>query len=223
MTHVSDQYRSGKLFPTNGQLPGAPLSIIYAYNIVPATLDADGIAVAQAVGAAGNLTLNGALASGGTVTMDVPRAVSVTSSDAGDTTQTATVSGYDVYGAAMSEVIAFNGAATISGKKAFYRVTQIAISAALAGNGSAGTLDIFGMPYAIGDINYYLAVKWASALADDASTVLAAVTTTATTTTGDVRGTVVPSSAANGSRRMTAYLLITNPDTQAGLYGVTQA
>lgn len=223
MTHVSDVYRSGKLFPSNGQLPGGPLSIIYAYNIVPATLDADGIAAAQAVGAAGNLTLNGALASSGTVTLDVPRAVSVTSSDAGDTTQTATVSGYDVYGAAMSEAIAFNGAATISGKKAFYRVTQIAISAALTGNGSAGTLDIFGMPYAIGDKNYYEVVKWNSVLAADAATVLAAVTTTATTTTGDVRGTVVPSSAADGSKRLTCYLFIANPDTQAGLYGVTQA
>ena len=51
--------------------------------------------------------------------------------------------------------------------------------------------------------------------------------TTATTTTGDVRGTVVPSSSADGSRRLVVAILLTGiqcgpNSTRAGAMGVNQ-
>lgn len=222
MTHFSDGVRVGQSFTNNGnaQIPGVPSSPIAVVSVTPITLDADGISVAQAVAAPGNLLLNGALASGGSVTIDVPRAVSVTSSDAGDTTQTATFYGTDAYGIALVETIAFNGAAAISGKKAFKTVTRVAISAALAGNGSAGTTDIIGMPYAVTSRNF-LQTAYNGAQVTT-GTFVAAVATTATATTGDVRGTLVPASATDGVKVLTLWIAFPDPDTRAGIYGVAQ-
>lgn len=208
-----------------------PVGRVLTYSCVPAALVATGLAAAQAVGAAGNLTLAGSLTSGGTWTSDVAcgRAISITSSDAGDTTQTALVTGTDFLGVAMSESIAFNGAATVNGKKAFYTVTSIAISAALTGNGSAGTLDILGLPVAITDRTYMLGAQYNNTLARDTGTLVVAVATDpATTTTGDVRGTYALSGAADASKRLTLTMILKDNQvgpaaTYAGAFGVTQA
>ena len=226
MTHVGGPLRVGNFFGRNGSAdqPGGQMAVESVYDVVPATLSTTAVAAAQAVAGAGNLTINGASASGGVATFDVPRAVQIVSSNAGDTTQTALFTGKDDYGVTMSELLAFNGTTPVLGQKAFKTITQVAISAALAGNASAGNTDIFGLPYAIASVNYIMAVKWAGALADDAATVAAAdATSPATTTTNDVRGTVDPSSAADGSRRLTVYMLLANPNSRQGLYGVTQA
>jgi hypothetical protein len=71
-------------------------------------------------------------------------------------------------------------------------------------------------------------VGWDNVLAEDAATVAVAVTTTATTTTGDVRGTVAPSSAADGAKRLVVAVLLpalaAGPNaTRVGALGVTQA
>lgn len=222
MTHVSDGLRVGANFDTNGNAvdPGGPLSPIYAYNVVPIALVTDGIALAQAVAAAGDLTLNGSLASGGTVTLDVPRNVIIDSSGA-DTTQTATVYGYDVYGIPMSEAIAFNGTTAVAGQKAFKRITRVAIDALMAGNAFVGTGDVLGLPYFVSSRNYVL-TAWDGAFVTT-GTFAAGDTTTATTTTNDVRGTYTPPAATDASKRLTAYIFLSNPDTKAGLYGVPQA
>lgn len=219
MTHFSDGLRVGPVFPA-GLEPGVAVSPVYSYVITPATLDADGISVAQAVAGAGNLTITGALASAGTVTLDFPRAVSVTSSSAGDTTQTATVYGFDVYGQPMTETIAFNGAATVNGKKAFKKVTRVAISAAMAGNASAGTTDIMGLPYRATSRDYVLTAQAGAFVTT--GTFVGADTNTATATTGDVRGTFVPPAANNGSRVLN-IVIFTVPDSATTIYGVTQA
>jgi len=222
MTHVSDGLRVGANFDTNGNAvdPGGPLSPIYAYNVVPIALVTDGIALAQAVAAAGDLTLNGSLASGGAVTLDVPRNVIIDSSGA-DTTQTATVYGYDVYGIPMSEAIAFNGTTAVAGKKAFKRVTRIAIDILMAGNAFVGTGDVLGLPYFTSSRNYVLTAYDGAFVTT--GTYVAGVTTTATTTTGDVRGTYTPPSATDAAKRLTAYIFLADPDSKAGLYGVPQA
>lgn len=222
MTHVSDGLRVGANFDTNGNAvdPGGPLSPIYAYNVVPIALVTDGIALAQAVAAAGDLTLNGSLASGGTVTLDVPRNVIIDSSGA-DTTQTATVYGYDVYGIPMSEAIAFNGTTAVAGKKAFKRITRIAIDILMAGNAFVGTGDVLGLPYFTSSRNYVLTAYDGAFVTT--GTYVAGVTTTATTTTGDVRGTYTPPSATDAAKRLTAYIFLADPDSKAGLYGVPQA
>lgn len=226
-THFTGPLRLGNSFTRNGSavLPGYLTSPLTSYRIAPAVLDADGIAVAQAVGSAGNLTLNGALVTGGIAVFDVPRAISVTSTDAGDTTQTATFTGKDFYNRPQTETLAFNGAATISGLKAFSSISQVAISAALAGNGSAGTLDLFGLPYVLTNISDIVSVKWDGVLAANAGTaVIADATDPATATTGDVRGTYAQAgNAANGSRVLCITYYVVNPDTRAGLYGVVPA
>lgn len=223
MTHFSDGVRAGRNFANNGTAaqPGAFMSPINVYDIVPIALSATAVAAAQAVAAAGNLTINGAQASGGVATFTVARAVSVVSTGAGDTTQVATVTGTDVYGLPLSEAITFNGTSTVNGRKAFLTVTRVAISAALAGNASVGTTDIFGLPIRANSRNY-VQTAWNGAFVTT-GTLTGADATAATTTTGDVRGTYAVPDAANGTKRLTLWVFVADNDTQTGLYGVTQA
>lgn len=206
-----------------------PLGRVYIFDTVPETASATAVCAAQAVAAAGNATINGASASGGVATLDVARAVNVDSTDAGDTTQTVTVTGTDYWNQAQTETIALNGTTAVAGKKAFKTITQVAVSAALTGNLTVGSTDVIGLPYRVTDAGYILRSGWAGALADDAGTFVAADTTSpATATTGDVRGTYTPSSASNGSRRLVLAIGLTGlqagPNaTQTGAIGVTPA
>jgi hypothetical protein len=223
MTHFSDGVRAGRNFANNGTAsqPGVFMSPINVYDVVPVAFSATAVAAAQAVAGAGNLTINGASATGGVATFDVPRTITIVSTNAGDTTQTATVTGTDVYGLAMSELIAFNGTTAVTGQKAFKTVTRVAISAALTGNGSVGSTDVFGFPFRANTRNYVL-TAWNGAFVTT-GTFAAADATVATTTTNDVRGTYAVPDAADGSKRLTLWMYIFDDDTQTGLYGVTQA
>ena len=220
MTHFSDGVRAGRNFANNGTAsePGVFMSPINVYNIVPAALDADGICAQQTLAAAGNALLNGALASGGTVTLDVPRNVIVDA--AGAATAVLTVTGTDVYGIPMSEAITLNGTTAVAGKKAFKTITSIAASAA-ATDFFVGTGDVFGLPIRANNRNY-VQTAWNSAFVTT-GTFAAADATTATTTTGDVRGTFAPADAADATKRLTLWVFVLDDDTQTGLYGVTQA
>jgi hypothetical protein len=225
MTHFSDRVRTGKVSdnPYMGVVGrGALMSPIQVYDIAPVVLDADGICAAQAVAAAGALTINGALASGGEVQLDVPRAVQVDSSDVGDTTQTITVTGYDRYGVPMSEDIALNGTTAVEGKKAFYRITGAESDAACTGNITVGTTDILGLPVRVDSRNYVL-TAWNGAFVTTGTFAAAVTTDPATATTGDVRGTYTPPDAADGTKRLTAWIFVEDPDDLEGLYGVEQA
>lgn len=220
MTHFSDGVRAGRNFANNGTAsePGVFMSPINVYNIVPAALDADGICAQQTLAAAGNALLNGALASGGTVTLDVPRNVIVDA--AGAATAVLTVTGTDVYGIPMSEAITLNGTTAVAGKKAFKTITSIAASAA-ATDFFVGTGDVFGLPIRANSRNY-VQTAWNGAFVTT-GTFAAADATAATTTTGDVRGTFAPADAADATKRLTAWVFVLDDDTQTGLYGVTQA
>jgi hypothetical protein len=220
MTHFSDGVRAGRNFANNGTAnqPGVFMSPINVYDIVPVALDADGICAQQTLAAAGNALLNGALASGGTVTLDVPRNVIVDA--AGAATAVLTVTGTDVYGIPMSEAITLNGTTAVAGKKAFKTITRIAASAA-ATDFFVGTGDVFGLPIDANTRNYVL-TAWNGAFVTT-GTFVGADATTATTTTGDVRGTYAVPDAADGSKRLTLWVFVFDDDTQTGLYGVTQA
>jgi hypothetical protein len=206
-----------------------PLGRVYIFDIVPATLSATAVCAAQAVAAAGNATINGASASGGVATLDVARIVSFVSSNAGDTTQTVTVTGTDYWGQTQTQRITLTGTTTVNSTKTFKTITAVAVSAALTGNLSVGSGDVFGLPYKVTDAGYLLRTGWANAVADNAGTFVAADTTSpATNTTGDVRGTFAPTSAANGSRRLVIAIGLTavqaGPNaTQTGAIGVTPA
>jgi hypothetical protein len=220
MTHFSDGVRAGRNFANNGTAsePGVFMSPINVYNVVPAALDADGICAQQTLAAAGNALINGALASGGTVTLDVPRNVIVDA--AGAATAVLTVTGTDVYGIPMSEAITLNGTTAVAGKKAFKTITSIAASAA-ATDFFVGTGDVFGLPIRANSRNY-VQTAWNGAFVTT-GTFAAADATAATTTTGDVRGTFAPADAADATKRLTLWVFVLDDDTQTGLYGVAQA
>jgi hypothetical protein len=238
MTQFSDDLWIG--VATGPQLnsyagPGAvfagvgPLGRVYIFDIVPAAKSATAVCAAQAVAAAGNATINGASATGGVATFDYARTVNVDSTNAGDTTQTVTVTGTDYWGQTQTETIALNGTTLVAGQKSFKTITAAAVSALLTGDLTVGNEDVFGLPYRVTDAGYLLRTGWAGAVANDAGTFAAADTTSpATATTNDVRGTYAPSSAADGSRRLVLALGLTGlqagPNaTQTGAVGVTPA
>lgn len=214
-----------------------PLGRIYVWDVVPLTLQASGLATAQAVAAAKNLTLTAGTGvtpsvdlSGVTrYVLDCARCVTVASANAGDTTQAATVSGYDIYNQPMTARVTLNGTTGVPTLKAFKSVTSIAISAATAGNINAGFNDRLGLPFRVTDAVYCGDMKWNATLAADAGTFVAAVTTSpATNLTGDVRGLYTPSSAADGTKRLVSALRLTalavGPQaTRIGAVGVIQA
>jgi len=199
-----------------------PLGRVYIFDIVPATKSTTSIVNAQAVAAAGNVTIaNG--------TIDVARALQVVSSASGDTSQGVFITGTDYWGQTQTEYFLLTGVTPVAGKKAFKTVTQVYVGAATAGTVSVGTLDVFGLPYAVTDAGYLLRTGWAGAVADNAGTFVAADATTPSNTTGDVRGTFAPTgSAADGARRLVIGIGLTaiqaGPNaTQTGAIGVTPA
>jgi hypothetical protein len=221
MTHFSDGVRAGRNFANNGTAtqPGVFMSPINVYDIVPEALDADGICAQQTLAAAGNALINGALASSGVVTLDVPRNVIIDA--AGAATAVLTITGTDVYGLAMSEAITLNGTTAVSGKKAFKTITSIAASAA-ATDFFVGTGDVFGLPIRA-DHRSYVLTSWAGTFVTTGTFAPAVTTSPATTTTGDVRGTYAVPDAANGTKRLALWVFVADDDTQTGIYGVTQA
>jgi hypothetical protein len=181
----------------------------------PATLDADGICASQDPAGAGELTINGALASDGVATLDVPRNVTITSAG-DDTGRVFTITGTDEYGEVVVENITGANAGAAAGKKAFKTVTSVEVD----GNSSAvtvGTGDVLGLPVGLVKTGQVLKELQDGAAAT-AGTVVAAVQSAATATTGDVRGTYDPNSACNGALSFTLIVALRDPTWK----GVTQ-
>lgn len=109
----------------------ATLSLIAAVS--------NGIALSQTPTGAGLLTLAGSLVTAGVATFDVARRVVAVSANAGDTTQTITITGTDRYGNPQSEVITLNGTTPVYTNRDFLTVTGETISAATAGAITSGT------------------------------------------------------------------------------------
>lgn len=241
--HISDDLYLGPVFRggplSDGPSPMSrgigPMGRVYIFDVVPLTLQANGLATSQTPGAAGNLTLTAgtgvttSVRADGTIQyiLDTPRCVTVTA--AGANTATFTIYGYDQYGQAMSETIAAPSTSTVATDKAFKSVTRIAISGAAGSAITAGFNDKFGLPVRVTNAGYIVSVKWNGALAADAGTFVAADTTSpATTTTNDVRGCYTPSSAADGSKRLVVAIAVPaigcGPNaTRVGALGVDQA
>lgn len=102
------------------------------------TADDNGICLSQTTVGADDLTINGALASGGVATLDVARRVLVTSDD-DDTGITFTITGTDRYGRVQTEVLTGPDTAGVYTEKDFLTVTNIATSGATTGNIIVGT------------------------------------------------------------------------------------
>ena len=106
-------------------------------TLSPTALDRNGISVAATLGGAGNLTLGGALASGGTVTFTQAQHVSIYAAG-NNAAVTFTVTGTDRYGTAMTEAITGPNATTVTGSKNFATISQIAAGGATTGDVEAG-------------------------------------------------------------------------------------
>jgi hypothetical protein len=220
--------------PSAMDLGIGPLGRIFVWDVIPQAAVTNNVAASQAATTANQaLTLTAGTSAKSTTTaggvaviqLDVPRAIKVNCST---TARAFTVSGYDYYGQAMSEIITVAVAGTaVTGKKAFYQVS----GATIAGSATAcviGTSDKLGIPVRVTNVAYVASVKSNDTLAQDAGTFVAADTATATTSTGDVRGTYAPATASDGLVRTVMGILLpgiaVGPNsTRVGALGVTQA
>lgn len=179
------------------------------------------VTTAQLKGSAGNLTIDGTLASGGVATMDVPRNLTLTVATTDQSGITFTVTGTDEYGVTMTESRAGPNNNTVQLNKAFKTVTQVACSAAIATNGvSVGTGNKLGLPVYLPSNGLAQVVKELEDYAvATAGTIVGGVTSKATASTGDVRGTYTPNSTPDGSKGFALIALLADPKAR----GVPQA
>lgn len=178
----------------------------------PIASDSDGAVASQAATAAGGLAtgINGALASGGMATFDVPRNVVA----AWTNTAVLTVTGTDEYGNVIRESSA--SGTSFTGKKAFKTVTAVSVSADVTGL-TVGTSKVLGLSVFLASAGEVLR-ELQDGAAPTAGTVVAGDVTTATATTGDVRGTYAPNSNPNGSLLFELIVALRSPEYR----GVTQ-
>lgn len=106
--------------------------------------DDNGIALSQTTAGAANLTLNGALVTGGVAVLDAPRRIIITSGG-NDTGITFTITGTTYGGQSVSETITGASGAAVSSTVDFLTVTQIRASGATSVSGViAGTNTVAG-------------------------------------------------------------------------------
>lgn len=134
------------------------------------------------------------------------------------------VSGYDVYGQAMTETItAGAGAGSTSGKKAWKWITSIVPQFTDAHNYSVGTTLVTGLNLAA-DAAGYVDI-WVSGTGYTTNpTITAADTTSPTTlTTGDVRGTTTLTAARTIVQVQPSAARLTTVPLSQGMFGLTNA
>ena len=236
---VSDDIRLGPVFLPNPVGDGnpapmekgvGPMGRVYVWDMVPAAMATNNIALAQTAVAlaltagAGVTTRLAANNQSTLLVLDQPRNVRVTA--VGANAATATVVGFDVYGQRMTELIAAPSTSTVSGKKAFKVIESVTMSATPGSAISVGAGDVFGIPLALTNLGYVISQKWNSAT--DAGAFVLADGAAATNATGDVRGTYAPSSASDGTKRLVIVLAVTGAQcgpqaTRLAAAGVTQA
>lgn len=172
----------------------------------PIAAAANNVATSQAVTVVTTplAVINGALASGGVATFDVPRNVVA----AWTGTAVVTVTGTDVYGKVVRESSA--SGTSLAGKKAFKTITSVSFSADVTG-ATVGIGDVFGLPVFLPGTAYVLRELQDGAAAT-AGTAVAGVSSAATATTGDVRGTYDPNAAADGAKVFDLIVALGDPE-----------
>lgn len=141
---------------------------------------------------------------------------------------TATVTGYDMYGYLTHSTVTLGNNSTVNTTKCFKAVTQIALAGTLSGsNISAGQADIFELPFYASAQTAFFGF-WNNAIVQGTGTFVAGVTTSpATALTGDVRGTWVPGSGSDGTKRLTLFqhpsiAQMISSGINIGMFGVAQ-
>lgn len=186
----------GDAFPATANC--ATMHIASMYLGAPATAVANGFCASQDLTAAGVFSSS--------VTAAAAIAAASLAGDAGLTgrnvvaawtgTAVITITGTDFYGNVLKESSA--SGTSLTGKKAFKTITGISVSANVTAL-TVGTGVLLGLPIFLESPAHAVCEILDGAKAT-AGTIVGGVTSTATATTGDVRGTVSPNSAPNGSR-----------------------
>lgn len=166
--------------------------------------------------------------------LDIPRTINIIGTDAGVTAANYTIWGYDEYGFPVCEQVNHaGGAVTATSKKALKAVRRIYCSAGTTAAITVGTSNVFGLPYKLPSsaelikasfnnfdwvygttgvpaASFYSVVG--GALATSGTLQVADATNPATLITGDVRGTVTPSTAADGNMRLSVAYYVSGQD-----------
>ena len=178
----------------------------------PITADTDGIAAVQTTAGAGNFTLDGVRVSGGVAVLDVPRNVTLTGATTNHSARTFTIYGTDEYGAAVVETLAGPNSNTVSGKKAFKRVTRVAVDGAISTNGvQVGFGDVLGLPVFVDGGGVFREREDGATASAGTFVAGLSVLTKSTATTADVRGTYDPNSACDGAKVFELDVLVADP------------
>lgn len=242
ISHAKNLFHGAAQHPgANGAERGVPFNPLVLVDLgAPITLDANGL-IAAATGTelpntetvtyvfatqGGTSPLDGANTTG---VLDKPRNVTAVATHASSVVaMTIVVTGKDEYGAPLVESLAIPATGTsqaVAGLKAFKEVDSIAITA--AADAEANTLDmgwgdVLGLPYRLGFRADILAIYQDATLENSSTVVAADATDPATATTGDVRGTVVPTTACDGTNVYKVWMKIHDPSSRAGAFGVDQ-
>jgi hypothetical protein len=198
------------------QSTGQPVSV----------LALDGAMGSVAFGAAPNLVAGGASwFAAWDPTKALSRAVRVHSAG-NDGTATFLVSGYDIYGFPMTQLLTGADAGDADTLKAFKYILSVTPAGTLSGsNVSVGTLDVFGFPL-FASAFAYTTIYWNSALITASTDFVAGVPTSPSTNLlGDVRGTYAAPDASDGVKSLQVIWRPSVAGLQAGVtgvYGVTQ-
>lgn len=212
----------GKRVYTDDQTTHTMARMTKAFGVLinlgaPDTADVDGIFEAQS-GAAGALTLDGALVTDGIAYFDVPRNIVIDSG--GADTATLTFTGTDEYGNTMTEDIQLNGTTAVQGDKAFKTITGVVSDATISNGAFAGPGNKLGLPVFLPSAGN-IVKELEDGAAPTAGTVVAGVRTAggATATSGDVRGTYTPNSTPDGAAVFQLLCMLPDP----GFRGMPQA
>jgi hypothetical protein len=142
-----------------------------------------------------------------------------------DSTGTYLVSGYDIYGYPMTQLLTGANAGTATTTKAFKYIASVLPAGTLSGSAiTIGTTDVIGLPLRADffpETGVYMNNAWVTA----STGFTAAVTTSpATNLTGDVRGTYTLQTASNGTLKLTMFgsPSVANISSSVGLTGVQQ-
>lgn len=158
--------------------------------------------------------------------LDVPRALAASGTHASAfVATTIKVWAFDQYKRRVTQTLALSGTTTAAaaGKKAVLYIEKIEITS--AGNATTNTInvgwnDVLGLPWRLQRKSDLLSV-WFNDAADATPTVVLGDATTPSLTTGDVRGTIDPTSACDGSR-VEVWMHVADTATSAGLRGLMQ-
>lgn len=207
-------------------LLAAPLYVAGSGNIIPAgTFVINSNPGLVGLGSLASLSTGSDKNSAYDPTTMISRCLSITSVGV-DTGATFLISGYDVYGYPMTQLVTGGSAAAVNTLKAFKFVASVLPAGTLSGsNVSVGVADIIGFPlycprFAYAEMTYNN-VPISSATGFTAGD----TTSPATNLTGDPRGTYALQSASDGTKRLQ---IIINPpvatcNSNSGLFGQTPA